>query len=306
MMDVVNKILYDAVQSAAPIILCVLGGMFAHKANVLNIALEGMMLLGAFFTVFWTMTLGSYPAALLCAVAVCLATGLAFSYFAVTRKGNPIIVGLSINLFASAITAFILQVLGKAELVASGHVVADTRVQLPLVKEIPILGRMLSGHTPLTYASYIAIFLLWALMFRTRFGVYVRVAGENEEAAKAVGIRTELIKYLAVLIGAASCAFAGASLAMDELGGIFTKDMSAGRGFIAIAAIFCGKGKPVESALYAVAFGLARSLALNLSIYAGSGARLFNALPYLAIVGALAAASALKHRKNHAREFRNE
>jgi general nucleoside transport system permease protein len=305
-MPVLDKILYDAVLSAAPLILAVLGGIFAHRANVLNIALEGMMLLGAFCCCLFTILLGSYPLALFLSMLVTTAFGFVFSYFGISRRGNVIIVGLAINLFASAITAFLLQVMGKAELVARGYVVASARIRLPIVADIPVLGPMLSGHTPLTYFSYLAILGMWVLMFRTPFGVHVRVAGENEEAARAVGIRTTAIKYASVIIGAVCCALAGASLSMDDLGGIFTKDMTAGRGFIAIAAIFCGRGKPGASALYAIAFGLARSLALNLSIYAGSAARLFNAIPYLLIVAVLLVASIVKNRNTHLRSFQND
>lgn len=305
-MGVLDKILHDAILSAAPLILAVVGGIFAHRANVLNIALEGMMLLGAFFTCLFTILLGSYPLALLLAVLVSMAAGLVFSFFGISRRGNVIIVGLAVNLFASALTAFLLQVIGKAELVASAHVVASTRIAIPFLKDLPVLGPMVSGHTPLTYFSYLSILLMWVLMFRTPFGVHVRVAGENEAAAQAVGIRTGSVKYAAVLIGSVTCALAGANLAMDDLGGIFTKDMTAGRGFIAIAAIFCGRGRPGSSALYALAFGLARSLALNLSIHAGASARLFNALPYVIIVAVLLGASAIKHRNSRQRSFQNE
>lgn len=305
-MGALNKILYDAVLSAAPLLLAVLGGIFARRANVLNIALEGMMLLGAFVCCLSTILFGSYLLALFLATIVTVAVGFIFSYFGISKQGNVIIVGLSINLFASALSAFLLQVMGKAELVARNYTVASLRLSLPFVKDIPILGPMISGHTPLTYFSYFAIFLMWILMYRTPFGVYVRVAGENEEAARAVGVNIPLIKYVAVLIGAVCCAFAGASLAMDDLGGIFTKDMTAGRGFIAIAAIFCGRGKPGASALYAIAFGLARSLALNLSIHAGSASRLFNAVPYIIIVAVLFVASVVKNRNSHFRGFQNE
>jgi ABC-type uncharacterized transport system permease subunit len=305
-MVVVNKILYDAVLSAAPIILCVLGGMYAHRANVLNIALEGMMLLGAFFCCLFTILLGNYLLALVLAMVITTTVGLVFSLFGITLRGNVIIVGLAINLFASAITAFLLQVMGRAELVASNHTVSNLRIQIPFIRDIPLLGSALSGHTPLTWFSYVAILLMWVLMYKTRFGVYVRVVGENEEAARAVGIRTGVIKYAAITVGAVSCALAGASLAMDDLGGIFTRDMTAGRGFIAIAAIFCGRGKPGASSLYAIAFGLARSLALNLSIYAGSAARLFNAVPYVIIVLVLLVASVVKNRNSRIRGFQNE
>jgi simple sugar transport system permease protein len=305
-MNVADKILYDAVLSAVPIMLAVLGGMFAHRANVLNIALEGMMLLGSFFCCLFTISTGSYALALFLAILISVAAGLVFSFFGITLKGNVIIVGLAINLFASAITAFILQVMGRAELIARGHVVANLRLHIPFIDDVPILGSIVSGHTALTYLSYLAILLMWILMYRTRFGVYVRVVGENEEAARAVGIKTTAVKYGAVAIGAVCCAFAGASLAMDDLGGIFTKDMTAGRGFIAIAAIFCGRGKPGPSALYAMAFGLARSLALNLSIYAGSAARLFNAVPYVIIVAVLLVASIVKYRNSRQRGFLNE
>jgi len=305
-MNIANKILYDAVLSAVPIMLAVLGGIFAYRANVLNIALEGMMLLATFFICFFTISTGSYWIALFLAIIISVAAGLIFSFFGITLKGNVIIVGLAINLFASAITAFILQVIGKSNLVIHDNFFSSQHINIPLINRIPIIGSILSGHTILTYLSYASILFMWILMYRTRFGVYVRVVGENEDAARAVGIHTTAIKYWAITIGAITSALGGISLAMDELGGLFTKDMTAGRGFIAIAAIFCGRGKPGPSALYAMVFGLARSLSLNLSIYAGSIARLFNAIPYVVIVIVLLGASIVKNRNNHQRGFLNE
>ncbi|MDO5690624.1 MAG: ABC transporter permease [Tissierellia bacterium] len=302
-MNVFNKIIYDAIQGSAPILLCVLGGIFAYKANVLNIALEGMMLIGAFFACLITFMTGNYMLALAIAVLASIIFSVIFSYFGITLKGNVIIIGLAINLLASALTAFFLKIMEKSELVAANYVVADHRIAIPGIGDIPILGSILSNHTLLTWFSYILIAIMAIFMYKTSLGLHIRVVGENEDAAISLGLKTSKLKYIAIIVGGITCGLAGTSLAMDELGGIFTPGMTTGRGFIAIAAIYCGQGSPQASALYAILFGLARSLALNLGIYAGSSSRIFNALPYFAICLILMISSIVKHRHSNKRGY---
>ena len=304
-MGLLGNILYDTVYHSAPIILCVIGGIFAYKANVLNIALEGMMLSGAFISMLAVQYTNSIPLAIVLAILSSLALGAIFSFLGITCRGNVIIIGLGINMLVSAVAGFALQVMKSSNIYVSTLNVADFKINIPIIQDIPILGNILSGHPPITYLAFLGIFLMWVLMYKTRFGIYVRVVGENEDAAKSIGIKTAFYKYAAVLIGALCCALAGINLSLERLG-LFTNDMSAGRGFIAIAAIYCGRGSPVASALYAIVFGLARALSVDLSIYAGPASGLFDVIPYIMMTAVLTVVSILRHKNNKVRGFRTD
>ncbi len=301
-----QRILYDMISFSAPIILCVLGGNFAHKANVLNIALEGMLLMGAFSSVLFVMITKNYFLGIVISILITLLLGLVFSFMSVTKKGNPIIAGLAINLLASAISSFILKTMSMANLNVNSIVdVAKQKIQIPLIKDIPFIGGIISGHPFITYLSFIGIFIMWLIMYKTKLGVYVRVVGENDDAAISVGIKPNRIKYIAILIGAVCCALAGANLALEKMA-LFTNGMSAGIGFIAIAAIFCGKGRPVRTSLYAMLFGLTQALAINLNISAGPASGLLNTLPYFMIIVILAVVSVIQLKNNRVRGFKLE
>ncbi len=304
-MDLLNSILYDTVYHSTPIILCVLGGIFAYKANVLNIALEGMMLGGAFMVMLMLYETGNIFLSVVVTIAAVLVLGLIFSFLGITLKGNVIVIGLGINMLVSAIAGFILQIMGSSNIYLSSIDLTSLKINIPLIKDIPFLGKILSGHPLITYFSFIGIFIMWVLMYKTKFGIYVRVVGENEDAAKSIGLKTDLFKYIAVLIGAFCCALAGINLSYERLG-LYTNDMTAGRGFIAIAAIYCGRGDPVASSLCAIIFGLARSLSINLSIYAGPASGLFDIIPYILMTAVLTIVSIVRHKDNKVRGFADE
>lgn len=301
-MQLIESIAYDMIYHSAPIILCVLGGMFAYKANVLNIALEGMMLNGAFISVLTYFFSHNLLLTVLLTVFTTLLYGLAFSFLGITMKGNVIVIGLAINMVSTAIAGFVLVLMDSSNIILPDFDLNRLKINIPFIEGIPILGKILSGHPFITYLSFLMIFAMYILMYRTKFGVYVRVVGENEEAARSIGINAAFYKYAAVLIGAVGCALGGMNLSYERLG-LFTNDMTAGRGFIAIAAIYCGQGKPVQSSLYAILFGLARALSINLSIYAGNAAGLFDCIPYIVMIVVLAAASYMKHRNIKERGF---
>ena len=202
-----------------------------------------------------------------------------------------------------AIAKFILKMMEMANINLSEMNVASFKINIPLIQDIPLVGQILSGHPPTTYLAFVAIVFFAVLMYKTRFGIYVRVVGENEDSAISLGIKTNRYKYAAVLIGALCCALAGIDLSLERLA-MFTNDMTAGRGFIAIAAIYCGQGRPVPSALYAILFGVARSLAVNLSVYAGPAAGLFDTIPYIIMVTVLAVVSYVKFRGVKVRGFK--
>lgn len=305
-MNLMGNVLYDMLYHSTPLILAVLGGLFAHKANVLNIGLEGMMLMGAFSSALVVMLTGSLWLGVLISLLLTLVLGLVFSLLSVTFKSNFIITGFGINLFVAALSAFVLKFLKLANINVSSVVnVASLKIRIPLIADIPVVGSILSGHTAITYAGFILIAVASVVLYKTKFGVYVRVVGENEEAAKSVGINVNAIKYAAVLIGAALCSLAGVELAVERLA-LFTNNMTAGRGFIAIAAIYCGKGEPLRCALYSLLFGLAKSLAINLALFAGPISGLFEMVPYLTIVVVLFMVSVIENRNNNVRGFKLE
>ncbi len=293
-------ILYDCLYHAVPILLCVLGGIFAYKANVLNIALEGMMLAGAFVSVLVSFQTGNIVFGYLSAILICMVIGLIFAFFGVSCKGNVIVIGLAINMSIVAIAGFVLQLMNSANIKLDFTNAADFKINLPIIKDIPFIGEVLSGHTVITYISFLAVIVIWFLMYRTKFGIYVRVVGENEDSAKSLGLNTNKYRYLAILLGAFFCSLAGINLALERMT-IFTNNMTAGRGFIAIAAIYCGRGDPLSCSIYAIVFGLARALSVNLSLYAGAAAAVFDVIPYVVMSVVLTVVSMVKYRNRKIR-----
>ena len=298
-MEFINNIIYQAIVYLSPVLLATLGGIFAYKANVLNISLEGMMMTGAFVSVLTANLTESLPMAYLAAFVACLLLGVIFSALGVTMKGNVIVIGLGINMLVPAVASFVLKIMAIPSVTVPWFKTADIRLQLPFLENVPVLGALLHDHPPITYVSYIMIVVMTILMFRTRFGVHVRVVGENEDAAVSLGLKTNMYKTAAVLIGAGCCALAGTNLALERLS-LYTNNMTAGRGFIAIAAIYCGRGNPVACTLYAILFSIANALAEYFSLQV-SASLLLKVVPYVVMVIVLSIASIVNRRKVRAR-----
>lgn len=303
-MDLLASVLYDTVYHASPIILCVIGGVFAYQANVLNIALEGMMGIGAFASTLVVLLTDDLLLGLLAGVFAAFVFGAMFSLMGVALKGNVIIIGVALNLLATAVAGFVMARMNVANIALSNLSVAGLKIVIPGVSDVPLVGPIVSGHPVLTYVAFAGIWLTWVLSYRTRFGTYVRVVGENEDAAKSLGLKVDFYKVAAILIGALTCGLAGTNLSTERLG-LYTNNMTAGRGFVAIAAIYCGRGDPLKSSLYAILFGFARSLSINLAIYAGSAAGLFDVIPYIVMVVVLLFAQVSKRRNVRTRGFAN-
>lgn len=301
-MQMLGNILYDSVYHTAPILLCVLGGIFAYKANVLNISLEGIMLAGAFSSLLVTYFTQNVLLGYLAAIVLCILLALLFSFMTVTCKGNVIIAGLAINMLVPGVAGFVLKCMESSNISLTWLNVASFKLDIPLIQDIPLIGNILSGHTPITYLAFLGIFIMWLVMYRTRFGVYVRVVGENEDAARSLGLQTNKFRYIAVVIGGLCCALAGVNLSLERMA-LFTNNMTAGRGFIAIAAIYCGRGDPLSSSLYAVVFGVARALAVSMGLFAGPAAALFDVIPYVVMAVVLTTVSLVKRRNVQLRGF---
>ena len=295
-----NSILYESIVYLTPTLLCVLGGIFAYKANVLNISLEGMMMAGAFVSVLVAHSNeNKLLLAYIAAFAICIFLGLVFSVLGVNLKGNVIIIGLAINMLVPAVAGFVMKLMSLASIPVKWFSTSSIMIQIPVVKDIPILGPILSGHPPITYISYLLILVMYLLMYKTKFGVHVRVVGENEDAAINLGLNTKKYKTLAVLIGAGCCGLAGTDLALERLS-LYTNNMTAGRGFIAIAAIYCGRGDPLKCTLYALLFSLTNAVAEYYSLLV-SASLLLKVVPYVVMVIVLSIASALNRRNSRTR-----
>lgn len=296
-MDNLVGILHGTLRMATPIALVALGGVFTHRAGVLNIAMEGIMLMGAFTGVIVSYLTGNIWIALLSAVAVGLLFALILGLFAITLKGNHTVTGLAVNILALGLTSFILQVaFDRRGGFSDPKIVGIKPINIPMLDSIPVIGPILNNHTPMVYVSFIALIIVSIVLYKTKYGVYVRTVGENSEAAKSVGIKVKLIQYSTLLISGGFCALAGVSLSLENLS-MFVEDMTSGRGFIALAAIFCGRGTPVGAFVFAILFGFADSVQMRLQGFNIPGA-FVQMIPFLFIIVVLTVVGIIKKRNS--------
>lgn len=306
-MAFVLDLLHMTIAVSTPFLLCVIGGLFSQNAGVTNFTLEGIMTFGAFGSVFFTVLTGKLWLGCLLGIALCLVVKMVFGTFVLEFGGSPIYVGLAINLIATSVVPFLLQaVYGKSgSLIATNIIDPATLVyDVPVLRSIPILNTIFNNHTLLTYLSFLLIAVMTIVLYKTKFGLYVRVSGENEEAAEALGIKVKSIRYKALIITGIACALAGINLAAESLG-MYTDNMVSGRGFICLSAIICGRGKPVRSSLFALLFGFARALQIRITAFVdATTASLIGMLPYIAILIVLIATEYPKTLKNPERVFK--
>lgn len=279
--------LVDSVfRAMIPILLAALGGMICERAGVFQISLEGMMLAGAFAAVG-----GSYLAAasglgVLLAVAAGMAVSLVLAFGAVSRRGDPIVLGIAINLMALGLTGFLLP-----EIFDVRGVFADPRVDglnnfaVPVLSDIPLVGPALFDNTLIAYLSLLLVAGTWVFLFRTPLGLRLRGVGERPQAAESLGVSPTVYKYGAVLASGALCGLAGAQLALGNVVQ-FAENMSSGRGWIAVVAVMLGRAHPAgvlgASLLFAFAEGLGFRLQGN-----GLPVQITDALPFAVTLIAL-------------------
>ena len=293
---------------STPLILGTLGGLFTYKAGVLNIAIEGMMTTGAFVSIIVAYFTRSIWLGIIAAILMTQVVGLLFSLFSVTAKGHNVITGLGINYAVAAIAPFICKytVGNRTSIIASDFIIpSEIAMDVPVLRNIPILGDIFNRQTPLTYLALISIFLMTVILYKTKFGIYTQVVGENPEAAESVGINVNRVQYGDVAMSAFMCALAGINLSVENLG-MYTDNMVSGRGFTCMAAIYCGKGKPANCVAYATLFGLTRALQIKLTtMFDAATASLIEMLPYLMIVIVMFISSIGSYRTNNVRGYKN-
>jgi len=285
--DIINVGLFAAtLRMATPITLAALGGIFSERVGVVNIALEGMMLTSAFSGVAVSYYTGNPWLGVLAAVAVGGLLGLIHAFLTVTFKGNQIVSGTGINIFALGFTAYMSQIIWGSR-GASSSVASLKAISIPILKDIPIIGEILGTQTPLVYVMIIVTVIAQFVLFKTPIGLRIRAVGEHPAAADTAGISVVRVKYLGVIVSGMLAGLGGAFLSLGHLS-LFTWGMTGGRGFIAMAAMIFGRWMPLGAFGASIMFGFADALQMRLQSLGILPPQIILMLPYILTVVALA------------------
>ena len=274
MIDFLNDLLTvldSTLRLSTPLLLACLAGLFSERAGIFDIGLEGKMLFAAFFSAAVAAFTGSVWIGLLAGIASSIALSAVHGVASITFRGNQLISGVAINFLAAGMTVLIAQDWFKQggrtpSLMGDGRF---TPIELPFAEslaDVPILGSiyndLLSGHTVLVYVALLCVPLSWWVLYRTRFGLRLRAVGEAPEAVDTAGVSVIYLRFAAVGICGLLCGIAGAYLATGLQAG-FVKDMTAGRGYIALAALIFAKWRPWYALMSCLLFGFLQAIALR-------------------------------------------
>lgn len=300
-MDTLIQILDLTARSAIPLLLACLAGLYSERAGIFDIGLEGKMLAGAFFAGAAAAVTGSAWLGLLAGIAASVSFALVHGFASITNRGNQIVSGVAINFSAAGLTAL----LGQSWFSQGGRTPqlgSDQRfgpIELPFAEAlsgIPVIGQiyaeLISGHNLIAYFAFAMVPFTWWVLFRTRFGLRLRAVGENPAAVDTAGISVVWARYRAVIVCGILCGIAGAYLSIGLQAG-FVKNMTAGRGFIALAALIFAKWRPVEAMWACLLFGFLSAVEIRyqgveLPLVGVLPVQLVQALPYILTVVLLA------------------
>ncbi|UTH48528.1 ABC transporter permease [Loktanella salsilacus] len=295
------QLLDSTVRLATPLLLACIAGLYSERAGIFDIGLEGKMLAAAFLSAAIAYTTGNVWVGLLAGIGASLLLSAIHGVASITFRGNQLISGVAINFLAAGLTVVIAQSWfgqgGRTPQLAGGA--RFNPITLPFadaLRDVPILGpiyyELISGHTALVYIALLIVPVTWWVLYATRFGLRLRAVGENPAAVDTAGVSVVGLRFAAVAICGVLCGLAGAYLATALQAG-FTKDMSAGRGYIALAALIFAKWKPWPALGATMLFGFLQALALRPDLIQRTlgfsvQTQLLDALPYILTVVILA------------------
>lgn len=275
-----SDIAFSAIRISTPLIFAALGGLLTFQAGILNIALDGFMIVAAFAGISVAYATESLTLGIAAAVASSVVLAALLALFNLRFRAHIFIAGIAVTFLAYGLTALLLKgILNQEGVFASDRVPTFPVINIPLVKDIPVIGPLVSGHTLLVYVAYLSVPIVAWVLYGTRWGLRVRVVGEAEDAAAAAGVGVERMKFETMLWSGFFCGLAGAYLSLGYVS-LFAKQMTNDRGLIALAAIFFAKGNPYLTALVALLFGTATALSIRLPQVTGIAPQLLQLIPY--------------------------
>jgi general nucleoside transport system permease protein len=274
-----SALLAAMLRFATPLAFAALGGILCERSGVINIGLEGMMLMGAFFGIFGADLLDSWFLGALVGMAAGAVMGLVHAVFSITLRADQVVSGTAINFLALGVTGYVF-IAHYGDQGTPGDVARVPEVSLPGIKEIPFFGDVLGEMSLLTWVALVLVPVLAFYLFRTPGGLRLRSVGEKPRAADSVGVPVLRTRYLAVVWSGVLAALGGVYLSI-ALVGSFNQGMTDGRGFIALAAVIFGSWRPAGALAGACLFGFSSAVAQRLPAFSESLAVLFQALPYV-------------------------
>ena len=280
---------FSALRIATPLVYAALGGLLTYQAGILNIALDGFMIVGAFAAIWGAWVSGSLAVGILCGMASAAALAWLLAVFNLRLKADIFIAGIAVTFLAYGLTALLLSaVFGQDGVFQSAAIPRFAPLRLPVIAALPWIGPVLSGHTPLVYLAYLLVPITAWVLARTRWGLRVRMTGEAEDAAASAGVAVGRLKLQTMLLSGLFCGLAGSYLSLDYVS-LFSRQMTNERGLIALAAIFFARGRPFGTAAVAVLFGAATALSVRLPQMTGAAPQLLELIPYAVTLLALVA-----------------
>ena len=245
------------IRMATPLIFVGMAAVIGAKADVLCIAYEAMMLFAALGGVIGSAYSQNLLIGMICGLASGMVIVSIFAYFVLYLDTKPLLTGLALNTLGTGGTVYVVFLLTGMKLDTSA--LASLRfptINIPVLKDIPVIGDLISGHNLLSYVAFLTVFLVWYFVFKTKLGLRIRAVGENPAAATSVGINVNRTKFIALLISGLIASMGGLFMSMGYMP-YFTNNMTAGRGFIGIAAQNLGRGNPLLTMVYTLIFGSA-------------------------------------------------
>ena len=260
-------------RSATPVGLAAMGGLMTEHAGIMNIGMDGMILMGAFTSVAVSWLCGSAWLGLLAALLVGILVGLFFALFVVKFKSDEFIIGTALNILAGGLTVFLLrsifEVKGSFRGTPGQPVVGLPKVDLGFLARIPVIGPILDGSSVFLILTWGLGAIMWVFVYRTPYGFWIRAAGEQPATLRTAGVSPEKMKWISAVLSGAFCGVAGAQLALGDVT-MFSEGMSNSRGYVAFACVIFGAANPGKVYLAALMFGFFDALGYRLQEYANS------------------------------------
>ncbi|SDS26181.1 nucleoside ABC transporter membrane protein [Microterricola viridarii] len=284
----VTGLLFGSVSLAVPLIFGALGGVISERGGVVNIAIEGQLLAGAFTSAVVASSTGSLVLGVLAALVAGVLVGMVLAVFAIKYLVDQVIVGVVLNVLVTGLTSFLF-----SQVLAPNAAMLNTpprfpRLEIPLLSDIPIIGPVLFKQTVIVYVMYIAVAAVAYALYKTKWGLRLRAVGEHPKAADTVGIKVNATRFWNVALAGAIAGIGGSFFTLGSVGA-FNKEMTAGAGFIALAAVIFGQWDPIKATLAALLFGFATNLQNVLGIIGSPVPSEFMLmLPYVVTIFAVA------------------